>query len=122
MLSQSEEREMYVLKLLDEMYMKEDLVYNKHTGELAGFTNLGEINSHLLALKQSLSSSDPSNPPLAQSMMALMVRDCFHTYSFHMLTHKGVTGHLFYNPLWEAVYSLFLISCANWCIPVGGYV
>ena len=108
-LNQSEEREKYVLILLDEMYIKEDLVYNKHTRELVGFTNLGEINSHLLVLEQSLSSSDSSNPPLAQSVMALMVRGLFSHLQFpyaHFPCHKGVTGDLLYNLLWEAVYRL----------------
>ncbi len=30
-----------VILLLDEMYIREDQVYNKHSGELIGFTNLG---------------------------------------------------------------------------------
>ena len=34
--------------LIDEMYIKEDLVYDKYTGALVGFTNLGETNEHLL--------------------------------------------------------------------------
>ena len=42
----------YVILLLDEMYIKEGLVYDKHTGELIGFTYLGDINSHLLSLEQ----------------------------------------------------------------------
>ena len=37
------------------MHIKEDLVYNKHTGELVGFVNLGDINTHLLKYEQSLS-------------------------------------------------------------------
>lgn len=42
------ERERYTLLLLDEMHIREDIVYNKHSGEMIGFTNLGEINNHLL--------------------------------------------------------------------------
>jgi len=37
--------------LLNEMYIREDLVYNKHTGQLIGFVNLGDINNHLLEFK-----------------------------------------------------------------------
>ena len=43
------EREKCVVLLLDEMHIREDLVYDKHTGELIGFTNLGDIANHLLA-------------------------------------------------------------------------
>ena len=36
-----------VLLLLDEMHVQKDLMYDKHKGELIGFTNLGDINDHL---------------------------------------------------------------------------
>ena len=52
----------YVILLLDEMHIKESLVYDKHTGDLIGFTDLGDINSHILALEQSLTDSR-SYPP-----------------------------------------------------------
>ena len=35
------ERNKCILLLLDEMHVREDLVYDKHEGELIGFTNLG---------------------------------------------------------------------------------
>jgi len=31
----------YVFVLIDEVYLKEGLVYNKHTGSLIGFSDLG---------------------------------------------------------------------------------
>ncbi len=40
-----------VVILIDEMYVKEDLVYDMHTGALIGFANLGDINTHLLAIE-----------------------------------------------------------------------
>lgn len=42
------EHEKYTVIVFDEMYIKEELVYNKHNGTLVGFTDLGETNSHLL--------------------------------------------------------------------------
>ena len=33
----------HVILLLDEMHRKEDLVFDKHTGELVGFVNLGQL-------------------------------------------------------------------------------
>ena len=42
-----------VCLLGDEMRIKEDLVYNKHTGELTGFCDMGDINEHLLNLEKS---------------------------------------------------------------------
>ena len=47
-----QERCIYVgiskVRLLGDGRDTQDLVYNKHTGELVGFVNLGDINSHLL--------------------------------------------------------------------------
>ena len=37
------------------MYIKEDLIYEKHEGILVGFVNLGSVNDHLLAFEHSLS-------------------------------------------------------------------
>ena len=33
-----------IIIIFDEMYIKEELIYDKQTGELVGFTNLGAIN------------------------------------------------------------------------------
>ena len=45
--------QLYVMILLDEMHIKQGLVYNKHTGELIGFVDLGDINNHLMQLEYS---------------------------------------------------------------------
>ena len=37
---------------MDEMHVKEDLVYNKHSGGLIGFMNLGDMNNHFINLQQ----------------------------------------------------------------------
>lgn len=34
----------FVCLIFDEMKVNEDLVYNKHSGELIGFKNIGEMN------------------------------------------------------------------------------
>lgn len=42
-----------VCLVFDGMKIKEDLVYDKHTGQLIGFTNnLGDVNDQLLQLEQ----------------------------------------------------------------------
>ena len=40
--------------VIDEMTIKEDLVYNKHAGTLVGFVNLEDVNNHLLQFEESL--------------------------------------------------------------------
>ena len=44
----------------DEVHVREGL------GELIGFTNLGNVNSHLDAFEQALSSNSEHQPPLAK--------------------------------------------------------
>ncbi len=44
------ESRMFVSVILDEMKINEGLVYNKHSGEIVGFTSLGNINDDLLRL------------------------------------------------------------------------
>lgn len=36
-------QETYTILLLDEMHVRQDLVYDKHTGALTGFCNLGDV-------------------------------------------------------------------------------
>ena len=59
----------YVCLLLDEMKIKEGLVYNKHTGKIIGFTSLGDINDELLKMEQ-----EGEHPPIAKQVLALMLR------------------------------------------------
>ena len=47
------EYEKCVVMLMDEMYIREKLVYDKHNGSLISFVNLGDINNHLLAFEHS---------------------------------------------------------------------
>ena len=41
----SNELNKYVVLVMDEVHIKNDLVYDKRQGYLIGFTNLGETNS-----------------------------------------------------------------------------
>lgn len=101
------EREKYTAIIFDEMYIKEDLVYNKHTNNLVGFANLGETNNHLLAFERSLQESTPSEcvEPLAKTMMVIMVRGLFSKLEFPYVQFpcSRVMGDLLFQPFWEAV-------------------
>lgn len=97
----------YVLLVLDEMYIKEELVYDKHEGELIGFSNLGNINNHLLKFEASL-KSDSQDVQLAKSMLVLMVRGLFSKLNFPyaQFACAKLTGDLLLEPLWEAISRL----------------
>ena len=53
----------------DEMYIKEDLVYSKSTGELVGFRDIGDINEYLLKLEHDVYGSQSNEERLATTMM-----------------------------------------------------
>lgn len=98
------EREKYVILLLDEMHIREDIVFDKHTGAMIGFTKLGDVNDHLLQFERSL-AEDQTSPPLAKSMMVFMVRGLFNKLQFPYAQFPcaSLSGDLLYEPFWEAV-------------------
>ncbi len=102
------EYERCVVLLLDEMYIKEDLVYDKHSGSLIGFADLGDINNHLLAFERSLDDTAVASGPLARTMLAFMVQGLLSRLSFPYAQFccNQVSGDLLFNPFWEAVYRL----------------
>ena len=99
-----------VILLLDEMYIKEDLVYNKHTGKMIGFVDLGEINNHLLEFEKSLEDGNAANSQggLATSMLVIMVKGLFTPlrFAFAQFPCSSITGDLLFEPFWEAVFRL----------------
>ena len=53
-------------------------MYDKHTGKMVGFCNLGDVNNHLLSFERSLGEDDSDVlPVLAKTMMVFMVRGLF---------------------------------------------
>ena len=64
------------------MYVKESLVYDKHTGKMIGFTDLGDVNNCLIPLEQALPSEVEQDPTLAHSMMVFMVRGIFTSFQY----------------------------------------
>jgi len=102
------ERQKYVALILDKMYMyvKEDLVYNKHSGAFIGFRNLGNINEHLLQFQGSLEDdSSDTNEQLAKTMLVLMVRGLLSGLEFPYVQFPcaTMTGDLLFDPLWKAI-------------------
>ena len=102
------EREKYVLLLLDEMHIREDIVYDKHTGTVIGYANLGDINKHLLEFESSISNGDGLPLVPAKTMMVFMVRGLFNSlqFPFAQFPVAELSGELLYEPFWEAVMRL----------------
>lgn len=98
------EREKCTILLLDEMHIRAGLVFDKHTGAMIGFANLGDISDHLTQFEKSLLSSDPT-PQLAKTMMVFMVRGLFTSLQFPYAQFPcaELSGEMLYDPFWEAV-------------------
>ena len=67
---------------MDEMHVKEDLIYDKHSGALIGFVNLGETNQHLLQFQQAIEGGNTDSEALAKTMLVFMVGGLFTQLEF----------------------------------------
>ena len=83
-LDELEEHQKLVCLVGDEMKIKEGLVFNKHTNELIGFTDLGNINSSISLLEQDLHNSNGSTlqKSLASTVFVVMVRGLILKFDF----------------------------------------
>ena len=73
----------YVGIKIDEMYIKEGLVFNKSNGSLTGFSDLGDVNNLLSCVEQQF--KDPESvhqKPLAKYILVFMIRGLFNSLKF----------------------------------------
>ena len=96
-----------VAVIMDEMHIREGLVYDKHSGALLGFTDLGDVNNLLMEFERSLTSDAPTES-LSKSMLVLMVRGLFTRLQFPyaQFACSSVTGDQLFSPFWEGVWRL----------------
>ena len=60
------EKDKIVILLIDEMDVREGIVYEKLTGRMIGFSNLGDVNNHLLQFEKDLHNTSTSMPNAVQ--------------------------------------------------------
>ena len=82
------------------MHIKENLVYDKHTGKMIGFIDLGDINNHLLA-----SLTEDNTETLANSMMVIMVKSQLQ-FPYVQFPCTNVKGDLLFYPFWQTIFRL----------------
>lgn len=94
----------YVTILLDEMKVKEDIVYDKLTGGMIGFVNLGSINDQLRQAAEE-DAQKTKHPPVADHILAVMVRGLFFKFEFPLAHYPslGVTSSELLPIVWEVV-------------------
>ena len=93
----------YVTIVLDEMKVKEDIVYDKTTRNVIGFCNLGIINDELIQYGR----GEDIHPPVAKQILSVMVCGLFFKFDFPLahFSTEGVTGNLLYPIIWEGIRS-----------------
>lgn len=95
--------------IIDEMHIREDLIFDKHSGKLIGFVNLGDVNNHLLKFEQSIQSvGSKLTKPLAKCMLVFLVRGLFTNLQFPyaQFATSSLSGDLLFQPFWETVKRL----------------
>ena len=87
---------------------REDLVYDSETGNLIGYTDLGEVNNHLQAFEQSVLSDKKKHREPAKSMLTFMVKGLFTPFKFPYVHFSGTapTGDNIFPLFWEVVKRL----------------
>lgn len=96
-----------VVVLIDEIHIKESLVYDKHSGRMIAFVDLSEINNHLTAFERSVEQNDAVSS-LANSMLVMMVHGLFTPLHFPYVQFpcSSISGELLFQPFWQAIYQL----------------
>ena len=99
------EYEKCVILLIDEMYVKEDLYFDKHKRHLIGYTDIGSINSYLEEFEKSLSGKPSETKTIANAMMTFMVQGLFTKlrFPYAQFPCRDMTGEQLYHPFWDAV-------------------
>jgi len=97
-------QERFVVLSFDEMKIQEDLVWNKHTGELVGYVDLGDESLNEATLKNC--------DDLATHVLVFLVKSVINPLSFSFATFatKGVTSFQIFPLFWKAV-CLLEMSC-----------
>ena len=92
--------ERYVTILFDEMKIQEDLVWDKHTGELIGFVDLGDEKLNITTLK--------NTQELATHVLVFLVKSIVNplSYSFATFATTGANSFHIFTMFWRAVMLL----------------
>lgn len=107
-LSETPNRKSLVGLLFDEMHIKDGLVFNKNTGNLVGFVELGDINDAFIRY----SNSETNELPLAKSVLFIMIRGLASNliFPYAQFPVESLKGSQLFPLFWEAVHRLECIG------------
>lgn len=88
--------------LQDEIKVKSDLVYKKHSGELIGYTNLNMVSNELVDMEKTAASQTAN---LAEHLLVIMVRGVTSSFKYPLAAFatKSLTADILYSIMWETV-------------------
>ena len=114
------ENEQPFLLLLDEM-KESGIAFNKNTGELVGFSNLGEVNRDIEHIISRMNDNTPHTPPLAK-MLAFMIRPVQRpSLGFIVATFPtSDSGSQLFPVIWEVIEALELSSFPIFAVVADG--
>lgn len=101
------EYQKYVCLVFDEVKVKEDLVYDKHSANLLGFVQIGDINDHLSDFER-MKSSEVLRPQLATHILTFMVCGILSDLEFPYVSFpcSSITGDQLYPLVWGCIRRL----------------
>lgn len=122
-ISNLKEHEKHIGLIGDEMYVKEGLVYDKTSGDLVGYCDIGDINNHLVKLEKEYTNNTDCNRTIASTMMTLMIRGLFmnFTFPYACFPSSNLTGEQMVPIFYEAIMRLERCGFKVTCITLDGH-
>ena len=103
MYSEKEPWRNFVGLLFDEIKIKSDLVYDKHSGELIGYCNLDKVGNQIMDFEKFCKESTDAD--IAKYMLVVMVRGVTSDLKFPLagFSTQSITADFLYPIIWKAV-------------------
>ena len=114
LIQQKDDLAKYGVVLVDEMYVKQGVVFEKSTGALFGFTDLGEVTNQLDDFEAMMKKDKTSlQRPLAKTMMVFMFKGLFTNIAmpYAHFAASSLTGADIFPLLWKVVQRLTRLGC-----------
>ena len=89
------DKDKFVVLLMDEMKIQENLVWDKHNGELIGYVDLGDINYATMSKVTTVASH----------VLAFLIRSIVNPFKFSLANFAtdGISASQMFPLLWKAI-------------------